>query len=551
MCVALGIAFFAGCSSDSGRLSFEVGLDPDVMMKTVRYDARFFRQETCEGLAIFPRRVDRTLTATANVMSSATAPDGFTPVDLSGFAGSLSVDIRAVDGSGNTLARRCTSVLPETAEAGFRLARFVPDGSTFEVLDDAAIVAGAQEKAAVVKVVDATGKPVENAFVSIGKASILAATDAMGIAQVRTPTETANFSGTLDAKVYGIANVTKPIYAETLAAGRCPEIVWSRDIVPGVTGAPTEIALAELGSLAFIAILRPTSAAGTTTTLELLRLDADASAGRTVGTTTTSAVGPIAALATSDGNATIAMARMNGDLEIWRFDGASGALSLLRVLPTELRVGGRIRRLLVSEGLLVVVGDVPHEVRAYAGFMEPAADLIGAQRGIIDAQLLGLLGDRRLIVSTSTSVASYLEIAGVFGPEGPVLSGVGGSILGKDPRSFVVLSRTSSGLLSSVGVNPARGALEVLGISHLGAELSGVGFGDLNGDHTADLLGGDAMGRGAPLILGSKTHRFLDVQRCTVDLDFVTALSPGGGVRPRWLGRVVSTGKLALLEIRG
>lgn len=551
MCVALGIASFLGCSSNSGRLTFEVGLDPDVMMKTARYDARFFRQETCDGLAIFPRRVDRTLTATANVMSSATAPDGFAPVDLSGFAGSLSVDIRAVDASGNTMARRCTSVLPETAEAGFRLARFVPDGATFEVLDNAAIVAGTKEKAAVVKVVDAQGRPVENAFVSIGKTSILAATDAMGIAQVRTPTETASFSGTLNAKVYGIANQSQPIYAETLAAGRCPEIVWSRDIVPGVTGAPTEIALAELGSLAFIAILRPTSAAGTTTTLELLRLDADASAGRTVGTTTTSAVGPIAALATADGNTTIAMARMNGDLEIWRFDGASGALSLLRVLPTELRVGGRIRRLLVSEGLLLVVGDVPQGVRAYADFMGSPSAPIGDQSGVIDAWLVGQLGDRRLIVSTSTQVASYAEIAGTFSPEGAPLAGVGGTILGKDPRSFVVLSRTMSGLLSAVGLNPAAGALELQGVSHLSVELSGVGVGDLNGDHTPDLLGADAMGRGAPLILGSKTRRFLDVERCAVDLDFVTALSPGGGVRPRWLGRVVSTGKLALLEIRG
>ncbi|MFO0724615.1 MAG: hypothetical protein U1E65_12585 [Myxococcota bacterium] len=549
MCVTLSLSLGGAACSGSAGLQLDLAVETDVAPLIVQYEARFFRSLTCPEMELVGGHPDVARTATTSLFVTSPTID-FKPIEISGFAGELAIDIRGVDATGIPMARRCTSVLPSTAGAGVILSRFVPTGSSFSILDPVTLTAGTASTAALVKVVDSAGMPVENAFVSVGKSAVLSATDHQGLARVHTPSEPANFSGALEARIYGITSAPQTINAETVPSPHCPEVLWSRDLVPGVVGAETEIEVGVRGGLSLIAVLRPTSAVATTNSIELLRLDADSGAARTVATATTAATGPIAVLPTADGNAWIGLGRTNGDLEILRFDGAGGTLTSTRTLSTHRVAGGRIRRLSAAEDLLVVVGDVPSGVAAFADWKEPAAQPVGDQSDAIDARLFGPVTAHTLIVSTSTALAAYVQ-AGNFSPLGAPLRGVAGTIFGDDLGALAILDATDNRRVHAVGLMSGPAPLVSLGRSSAASALSSVALGDLNGDHHPDLLATDAMERGAPLLVGGQFHRFLEVDRCSDALDLVRTIAPGGGVRPRWIGRIVTTGKIALLEVRG
>jgi hypothetical protein len=539
-----GALLVVGCESTPGLRLTPVP-QPYVAAAAARYEARFFPDVFCPSLPIVDGAPDRARTATAALAVSSATPDALPVVDLSPYAGTIAVDVRALDANGIPLSQRCAGVRAETTELGLALATFAPDGARYVVERDLAVRVGVIDLPALVRLVDADGAPVENGFVSRGAARPLAATDAQGLARVRTPTDTPSFSGLLPIEVYGVAPRTT-LRAETVAAPSCPEPAYSRAVVAGVTGARVEIASAVAGALAHVALVRPESAASSALALEVLTLDADQAALRTTLTTTTTHDGPLAIAAAADGTLRVVTSATDGRLELVELAGRKRRRVTLPSLS--LGVGGRVRQVLVVDEAAWIVGDVP------GGAVRVALDGGSAPTPLFDAAVSAALGSPRAIAVTP-SVVFALGSSGIvrlaratLAPLGAVVAGARGPLAVLDAESVVTLDARGAPAV----VTRASTATAARGLAALSADVRVAALGDLNGDARPDLalVREDGAGLVAAVGVGDVgAPAFVEGGACAGP-SWIAAVPPSSSGRARWVVLVPSTGVIAVLERR-
>ena len=548
--VGLGCALAAtstlvgGCESTSGLRLTPVP-QPYVAAAATRYEARFFPDVFCPSLPIVDGAPDRARTATAALAVSSATPDALPVVDLSPYAGTIAVDVRALDADGIPLSQRCAGVRAETTDLGLALATFAPDGARYVVERDLAVRVGAVELPALVRLVDADGAPVENGFVSRGAARPLAATDARGIARVRTPTDTPSFSGLLPIEVYGVGPRTT-LRAETVAAPSCPEPAYSRAVVAGVTGARVEIASVVAGALAHVALVRPESAASSALALEVLTLDVDQSALRATLTTTTTHDGPLAIAAAADGTLRVVTSASDGRLERIEVVGRSARRVALPSLS--LGVGGRVRQVLIVDDAAWIVGDVP------TGAVRVSLDGVSAPTPLFDAAVSATLGTPRAIAVTP-SVVFALGSAGLLrlsratlAPVGGLVAGARGPLVALDAESVVTLDARGAPAV----VTRASTATAARGLAALSGDVHVAAIGDLNGDARPDVAFAREDGAGLVAAVGvgdAGAPAFVEAGACAGP-SWVAAVPPSSSGRARWVVLVPSTGVIAVLERR-
>ncbi|MCC7383666.1 MAG: hypothetical protein IT384_17630 [Deltaproteobacteria bacterium] len=543
------------CSTDPTALRFEANVPADVAASRPRLEARFFVTHTCDDLALRGGALDLARTATAVIQMAATTGDGFAPVSLEAYGGALALDVRAVDSRGTPLAQRCVTVDAGTAEIGFVLARFAPEGARVELREDTALLAGSARQDAVVWVADSAGAPVDNAFVSSGAARPLAATDDAGLARVGTPTDTPSFDGPLPLSVYGLGELVLDAHASALAVPSCPEVGWSRELVIGLAGARTEIAVAG----AFVVVAHPRSATTSAGLLEILTPDPGGPGLLALATATTSAVGSLATLQSGDD---LWIAQLEGErgVRIRRFDAlgrrwlesamltaprrAGAPLSEARGLALR-SIAAQVEVFAAGIGLL---GGVVHARGDAAGFAD-FAPAIGSTELDVDGLLLTRSrdGDAALLATGAGAIALFVERGAGFEAAGRVE--IAGARLVPSSR-FVALALAidgETGRLDTLDVGAS--GLEVVGSTVLSAPPAGGSAGELNRDRAGDLLVVSRRASELGLVVGDGRGRFIEAVQCPLDGGpaIIADLPDDASGRSRWITVLESEGRLALL----
>jgi len=532
------MAAIASACGDS-PLDYTVAIPEDLVPVVVRYEARFFESFTCSDLALEAGKIDLALTSTPSVFRTSTTFDGFPPEDLTVFKNDVSLEVRAFAADGTMVARRCLPVGSSTQEAGVALAPFAPEAATSEVLERIALVAGASQRPARVKVLDKAGKPAERVLVSIGADRPLLVTGPDGIVSIKSSTHTVEAGTTRTLTVLGIPGSQVQITAESVFQRVCPMQTWSREVVPGVTGASIAIAAADAGPRTLVALLRPSEGASATNTLELLSADEGATSLRSIVTATTSAAGPVAISADRiTGRAVIALVS-GGSVLLYDFDGT--VLSLPRASPLGVTPGGSIDgiraiALAANRPVFAAFGDVASGAVAITSTGAVSALLPGGDRVLVDLALT----EDGAYATTMAGLERFASVGGVLTSDGPVILEAKGTIVptrGGAARALVF----GEGPLVSIGDTT------IDRITPSVAMPAALSAGDLNGDGIGDLF--FTSPAGASVVLVSSAGRLLDTGVCplTGSPKQLIPLPLDRGGAPRWLVNLDQTGRMALL----
>jgi hypothetical protein len=515
--IAQSAVFACGGESESLRFSATVAED---VAPIARYEARVFADRRCDDLAISRGRVDIARTATAAIVTTAADPNAFEPIDLRGFSGQLALEIRALSADGVPIARRCVPVDASVEETRAVLARFAPSGATVRITSPAAISSGLARRDVTLELTDASGMPIVNGFVSSGPLRPLVATDDRGIAHVRTPTDTPDFEGDLRLEVYGVPG-TGTVHAAHVREPKCPEAAWSREIVPGLTGAPASMTFAA----GYVFLARQRSSTSASSLLEVFALESQSAGLRSVTTASTAGRGPIAAGMIGD-QIVIAIAEEDRFVHLHRFDATErrllpagrfmvpalpGRVPIVRALAVGDPFGtGRAEAFVGGEGIPSgVARSAGGEARAALPGEQEVLDLVLAGRDLLVTSdrltRFSPVADRFAATSTSTARGRFAS------------SNAGLAIFG----NARVLSLSTSGAVVGTG-------------GDLPFEGSSAAVTSLNDDEHADIVA--ANGSDLALVVGDGLGNFLTAVTCeaTGEIDALVSLPPTSDGRPRW-----------------
>lgn len=533
----VGVVALAGCSAERKPFQIDVVAKPWVEAAAAEWQMSLFTRRSCERFTLADGAVDFARTATAAVRRTAATADGLGILELEGLDSTAALDVRAVDADDTPIAQRCIEVNAFVENGRFQVFALAPEGATFEVVENIALLAGGAKQPVQVLAKDASGAAQRGLFVSTGVGNALAVTGEDGIARIDTPTTTAPLDVALSIEVYGVSGPPVPGRAVVLANPVCPELSWTERLAGGGANL-TSMA----GDQDVVAVVLPESA--TRSRIEIYRAVGGRPALQRIATATTAGAGPVAiAEDRRDLSFIVAVGGEDANVYVHRFDPIARSLSDAVVYTASTARTGPLRELTVLSiasltddpfaGPSLIIG-APElrptmlrftpDVAGRFGAVEPLLD--NADLLITDFAVANLFGSDapELIITTANQLLVYdgatrttpLSLDGItgriaIGPVDTVLD---------EMTPDIVLAERSGNTATVRYLSASATGLAVASSAEIATAGERPFIDDLNGDMRPDVLVFSSRSAQASIVLGDGRGSLLGSAACP-DIDDV------------------------------